>query len=159
MEERRRAGGRLLKNRRWSKSRIARYLGVSRAAVSQWAKRIRSGGLRRLRQRQSHGRPAKLSPQQKRLVLRLLKRGAQAAGFPTARWTLPRIQKLIERELGIVYHPNYLNRWLRQLDWSPQYPLPQAIERDEDLIEAWLQHDWPRLKKGAANRRRNRVFR
>lgn len=155
MEERRLAGGRLLKRRKLSKARIARRLGVSRAAVSQWARRTRSGGLRRLRRRVSRGRPAKLTALQKQALLRRLKRGALAAGFPTDRWSLRRIQQLIKREFNVVYHPNSLHRLLHQLDWTPQSPLPRAKERDDELVTVWLQHDWPRIKKGTSNWRRN----
>ena len=72
MEERRLAGGRLLRKRRLTRSQIARRLGASRAAVSPWAKRLRSGGLHRLRARKSTGRSSKLTPQQQRVrVLRV----------------------------------------------------------------------------------------
>ena len=158
MEERRLAGGRLLKVGKLSQAEIARQLGVSRATVSDWAARLTAGGMRQLRRRCAPGRTSKLSREQQQVLKRHLKRGARAAGFATERWTLHRMQCLIEREFGVTYHPNYLNRFLSKLDWSPQVPLPQAIERDEDLIRAWLKKDWPRIKKGAANRRRNRVF-
>jgi transposase len=158
MEERRLAGGRLLKARILSQARIADELGVSRASVCDWAKHFESGGLRRLRGRPTPGRPTKLTKQQRRELVRHLKRGALAAGFQTDRWTLQRIRELIERLFGVTYHPNYLNRFLRKLNWTPQQPLPLAQERDEELIQAWLKKDWPRIKKGTTQRRRYRVF-
>jgi transposase len=45
-------------------------------------------------------------------MLRWLKGSAQAAGFPTERWTLQRIQKTIEREFHVGYHPNYVSHSL-----------------------------------------------
>jgi hypothetical protein len=42
--------------------------------------------------------------------------------------------------------------------FSPQQPLPQAIEQERELVEAWLKQDWSRLKKVAAAQRRNRVL-
>jgi transposase len=159
MEERRLEGARLIKRGKWSRAAIARQLGVSRRAVENWAKALKAGGLRRLRRRKASGRPVKLSAEPQRELKRLLKRGALAAGFESDRWTLARVQQLIKREFEIVYHRNYLNRLLRKLDMSPQVPLPRAMERDEELIRAWLEHDWPRIKKGAAQRRKNRVFR
>jgi transposase len=158
MEERRLAGARLLRSQRFSQAEIAEQLGVSRAAVNQWAQQLEAGGLRQLRQHKAPGRPAKLSRKQQKRLLRLLKKGAQKAGFETNRWTLPRIQTLIVREFGVTYHEKYLNRLLRKLDWTPQVPLPRAQERDENLIAAWLQHDWTRIKKSAAARRRNRLL-
>lgn len=94
--------------------------------------------------------------QQQELVHQL-KRGALAAGFSTDRWTLQRIQQLIRQKFKVTYHPNYLSRLLRKLGWTPQYPLPRAKEHDDELVEAWLRQDWPRIKKGASNWRRNRV--
>jgi len=44
------------------------------------------------------------------------------------------------------------------LGFSPQKPLPQAVEQEKELVEAWLQGDWPRIKKVTAARRKNRVL-
>ena len=158
MEERRLLGGRWLQTGKLSQAEIARRLSVSRTTVSEWAKQLAKGDLRQLRRRKSRGRPPKLTTAQQQSLLQQLKRGAQAAGFASERWTLRRIQKVIEGEYEITYHRNHLGRLLARLGWSPQVPLPQAVERDEDWVLAWLKKDWPRIKKGAANRRRNRVF-
>lgn len=158
LEERRRLGAQLLRQGKLSQAEIARRLGVSRSAVSQWASQLAQDGPRQLQRRTSKGRPAKLTNEQKHTLLRLLKRGARNAGFPTERWTLQRIQALIQCEFQVTYHPTYVARLLKQLGWSAQVPLPRAKERDEALIRAWLTHDWPRIKKSAAHRRRNRVF-
>jgi len=159
MQERRRAGGQLLKAGKLSKAEIARRLGVSRAAVSNWAKRMRSsGGLRALRRRKAPGRQAALTSTQQRQLRQILRRGAIAAGFPTERWTQGRVHHLIVREFGVRYHVNYISRLLTKLGWSLQQPLPRAVERDEGLIRAWLAQDWPRIKKGAALRRKHRVL-
>jgi transposase len=157
MEERRLAGGRLLKEGNLSQAAISRQLGVSRATVSEWAKIVKSKGIRGFRKRQAVGQ-SKLSKVQKAKLKRMLDHGALACGFPTDRWTLERVRQLIQREFEVTYHPNYLNRLLRQLGFSPQKPLPQAIEQEKELVEAWLQQDWSRIKKVAAARRRNRIL-
>lgn len=149
MEERRCEGGRLLKAGKLTQAEIAQQLGVSQAAVSRWAKRLATGGMRGLRRRKSLGRPAKLTLLQQRELKRHLKRGALAAGFPTERWTLWRVQRLIKRLFGVVYHPNYLSRLLHKLDWSLQQPLPRAIEQDDEAVRTWREKDWPRIKKGS----------
>jgi putative transposase len=158
LEERRMVGARLLKAGRLSQAEIARELDVSRATVNDWAKRLQSGGWRQLRRRKASGRRAKLTGDQQKALLQQLTRGALVAGFETDRWTGPRIQSLIEREFGVSYHARYLPRLLHKLDWSRQLPLARAVERDEELIQAWLQDDWPRIKKGASERRKNRVL-
>jgi transposase len=87
-----------------------------------------------------------------------LDRGALVNGFCTDRWTLERVRQLLQREFEVTYHRNYLNRLLRQLGFSPQKPLPQAVEQEKELVKAWLEQDWPRIKKVTTNRRRNRVL-
>ena len=147
LEERRFAGAKLLQAGRLSQAEIARQLGVSRTAVSKWAKRLRTGGLVRLQRRTATGRPSKLSRRQKHRLKQRLQQGALRAGFATDRWTLKRIQQLIERDFAIAYHPNYLARLLNRLGFSVQQPTDRALERDDARVEAWLKRDWPRIKK------------
>ena len=158
MEERRFEGGRLLKAGTLSQADISRHLGVSRATVSDWAKTVKAKGIRGLRKRKAAGSQSKLSKPQKEKLKRMLDRGALAYGFETDRWTLERVHKLIQQEFEITYHLNYLNRLLYNLGFSRQKPLPQAIEQEKELVEAWLQRDWPRIKKVAAARRRNHIL-
>lgn len=158
MEERRLEGGRLLKVGKLSQAEIARQLGVSRATVSDWAKIIKAKGIRGLRKRKAAGIQSKLNPAQKQKLKYMLDRGALANGFPTDRWTLRRVQQLIQQKFKITYHPKYLNRLLRNLGFSPQKPLPQAIEQDKALVTTGLQRDWPRIKKVSAARRNNRIL-
>jgi len=158
MEERRLEGGRLLKAGKLSQAEIARQVSVSRAAVSAWAKAIEKAGIRGLYKRKAKGGMSKLTKVQTRKLKRFLDRGALACGFSTDRWTLQRVRELIEREFRVTYHPNYLNRLLDKLGFSPQKPLPQAVEQERELVQAWLERDFPRLKKVAAARRRNRIL-
>lgn len=158
MEERRLEGGRLLKAGKLSQVEVARQLGVSRATVSDWAKIIATKGMRGLRKRKAAGTQSKLNPSQKQKLKYMLDRGALANGFPTDRWTLGRMQQLIQQKFKITYHPKYVNRLLRKLGFSPQKPLPQAIEQDKALVTAWLQRDWPRIKKVSATRRNHRIL-
>lgn len=149
LQERRLEAGRLLQLEQLSQAEIARHLGVSRSAVSQWHKQLQSthGDLGSLQQRPRSGRPAHLTAAQWQEVLQTMAQGAQAVGFEDQRWALARVQTLIRRQWGVCYHIGYLSRRLRALGWSVQRPAPVAQERDEELVQAWLQQDWPRIKK------------
>lgn len=155
--ERRAEAVRLLEAGEMKQVEIARYLGVTEAAVSQWKKRLAEAGAEALQLRRASGRPPKLGQAAKEALVKTLEAGAVAAGFPTERWTQGRVQKVIERDFGVHYHQNSISRLLDSLGWSVQKPEARAIERDEELIRAWLSRDWPRIKKGAAARRRDRV--
>ena len=151
MEERRFAAMELLRCKKWSQAEIGRRLGVSREAVSKWARALDQKGKRGLRRRRAPGRPRRLSVQQQRELKRLLKAGARAAGFSTERWTLLRVHQLIEDTFHVHYHFRSLGPLLRQLGFSTQLPQPKAREGDEEAIRAWLRKDWPRIKKSAAH--------
>jgi len=157
MAERRAEGVRLLQAGEKTQVQIAQHLGVTEAAVSKWKKKLYEEGEEALRPRQASGRPAKLDREEKQSLLEILEEGAMANGFPTEQWTQARVKQVIEREFGVSYHQNYISTLLHQLSWSVQKPDPRAIERDEEMIQAWLDKDWPRIKKSAAARRRNRV--
>jgi transposase len=157
MAERRAEGAQLLVVGKLSQVEIARHLGVSEAAVSQWKKQLAAHGPQALQPRKATGRPPRLNQQQKQLLVEKLEAGAHTAGFPTEQWTQARVRRVIEQEFGVRYHPNYISRLLHDLGWSVQKPETRALERDEELIHAWLRKDWPRVKKSAAARRRDRV--
>jgi len=155
--ERRAEGVRLLATGEMKQVEIARHLGITEAAVSKWKKQLANEGPQALQMRTATGRPPKLDQAAKQALVKKLEEGAVAAGFPTEQWTQARVKKVIEREFGVVYHQNYISRLLDDLGWSVQKPDARAIERDEDLIRAWLSRDWPRIKKGAAARRRDHI--
>ena len=144
-EERRLEAGRLLQAGQLSHADIARRLGVSRMAVSKWARQLRQhqGDMASLHTHAIPGRPARLRPEQWQRVLAVLKEGALKAGFDTDR-------AVILVVFGVHYHAHYLSRRLKALGWSPQQPAVYARERDEALVRAWLTHDWPRIKKRLA---------
>jgi transposase len=152
LEERRLEAGRLLRAGRLSQAEIARHLGVGRMAVSRWARQLRDRprGLAGLKDRPRSGRPPRLTPQQWRELLKILEAGAIRSGFQTERWTLPRIRDVIAHRWRVTYHPAYLSVKLRELGWSVQVPEVRARERDEALIRARIEHDWPRIKKELA---------
>jgi len=157
MAERRQAAADLLQSGQWTQVAIAQELGVSEAAVSKWKSKLNTFGRRALEAQPGSGRPARLTPVQRRQLVQKLKRGARAVGFASERWTQRRIQQVIERDFGVRYHQNYISRLMQQWGWSVQKPETRAIERDEELIRTWLRRDWPRIKKSAAARRRDRV--
>lgn len=62
---------------------VARQLGVSRQSVNTWASQLAKGGKEALKSRPL-GRPGSFDAAARRKLAGLLKRGACAAGFPTA---------------------------------------------------------------------------
>jgi transposase len=137
-----------LKQQGWSQRVIARALGVTEGAVSQWCKRAREQGAAALRRRIAPGPAPKLPSERLAQLPAFLALGAEAFGFRGEVWTTPRVAVVIERVFGVRYHPAHVSRLLRAVGWSPQKPVRRATQRDEAAIEHWLTERWPALQKG-----------
>ena len=134
---------------------IARQLGVTHQVVSEWRKAWREGGRAALRGAGRAGRRPKLSTMQLAKVARALGKGAEANGYVTDLWTLPRVAEVIERMTGVSYHPGHVWYILRdQLAWTWQRPARRAVERDDEAIERWIKRRWPQVKKAPGARTR-----
>ena len=139
-----------LKRQGWNQREIARALGVTEGAVSQWMKREREGGgVEALKKRTSPGKPPRLSEEQREKKLHeLLARGAEAHGFRGGVWTCARVAEVIRKEFGVSYHPAHVSRLLKASGLTLQKPVRRANQRDEEAIERWKKERWPELKKG-----------
>jgi transposase len=146
LEQRRLRAVRLL-NEGFSPVEVARQIGVDRRSVRRWKAATREGGAKAVAAKAASGRPRRLSKRDLTRLRRMLMKGAQAAGLPTDLWTCPRVAWLIQREFDIQYHPAHVSRVLHGLGFSPQKPTRRAVERDEERIQAWIEQDWPRVKK------------
>jgi transposase len=133
-----------------SQAAVARRLRVSRQSVSRWYRQWQHGGRAALRGAGRAGRKPRLSARQRAQLDAALRRGAEAHGFPTPLWTLPRVAQVIRRETGVRYHPGHVWRLLRALHWTLQRPAGRAKERDEAAIRRWVTERWPAVKKTPA---------
>jgi transposase len=104
----------------WSQGKIARELGVTQGAVSQWIRRVRDGGGRDALYRQpAPGRRAALTEQQLSELPALLARGAEAFGFRGDHWTTRRVAVLLQQVFGVSHHPGHVSRLLKR--YYPQW--------------------------------------
>src|SRR5215831_4012687 len=141
-----------LKQQGWQPRAIARALGVTEGADSQWVRRGRQGGSAALRHRPPPGPSSRLTPEHLAKLPLLLARGAEAFGFRGQIWTARRVTEVIRREFGVQYHFSHVGSLLRAAGWSPQKPLRRASQRNEAAIEQWRSARWPTLKKGLSAR-------
>ena len=147
-----------LSQRGWKQCDIAAALGASEGAVSQWLAVARRDGPVGLLSRPSPGHPAKLTPDQRRLIPDFLWHGPEAYGFRGEVWTCARIAQVIAEEFGVRYHKGHVARLLKELRWAPRVPITRAIQRDEQEIERWRAVTWPQLRSRARRERRTVVF-
>jgi transposase len=146
LEARRHRALRLLDQGR-SLNEVSRLLDCAASSVMRWRDARKAGGEQGLRVRFSPGRPPKLSARERRRLVQLLLRGAQAHGHATDLWTTARVARVIFREFRVRYHRAHVGRLLHGLGWSVQKPERRALERNEERIEHWKREAWPRIKK------------
>ena len=71
----------------WKQKDIARVLGVTKGAVSQWMKCAREGGVEALRRHPAPGAVRRLSQEQMQCLPELLGQGAMVYGYGDNPWT------------------------------------------------------------------------
>jgi transposase len=137
-----------------TQAEVARELDVSRQSASRWHAGWQAAGAPGLRTRGPTGRRPKVADDQLEAIQQALLEGALAHGFTTDVWTLDRIAMVIQGLTGVGLSNPSVWRLLRgRLGWSVQRPARQAKERDEQAIQHWVAHEWPRIKKGQPRNR------
>ena len=137
-----------------SQAEVARELDVSRQSASRWHAGWQASGPTGLQSRGPTGRHPKVPDSALEGIEQALLEGALAHGFATDVWTLDRIAVVIQGLTGVTLSNPSVWRLLRgRLGWTVQRPTRQAKERDEDAIQHWVAHEWPRIKKGQPQNR------
>jgi putative transposase len=126
---------------------VAQKVGAAVSAVWQWRETFRRKGAQGLAAKPAPGRPRKLTARQRQRLPKLLARGARAYGYANDLWTTRRVASVIERQLGVDYHPAHVSRILADLGWSCQKPERRALERNATAIAHWKRYRWVEIKK------------
>jgi transposase len=130
-------------------SDIVTTLGVAPSSVYEWLKQLMVEGVAGLKPCWKGGRPAKLTPSQRKRLAELIDAGPQAAGFRSACWNSVMIQELILREFGKLYNVHYVSDLLKGLGFSFQKARFISGHLDEERRRVWLAHTWPQILKQA----------
>lgn len=141
-----------------SRAEVARRLNVTWRAAHNWYVAWQEKGPDGLLATRKPGPEPKFNAEHMEQLTMLLAQGAQAHGYPNALWTIPRIRRLIDEEMGIKASGSEVWRLLRRMGWSPQKPTKRARERNEPAITRWKREQWPRILKEAQEQERTIVF-
>mgnify|MGYP000739383016 CR=1 FL=1 len=101
--------------------------GRSASTGDRWATAWNEGGIAELMPNFGGGRPPKLDEDEQKELLELLREGQP--------WKSQEIQKLVNEQFGVEYHPVYLSEFLRNLGLSYAKPRPKRPKRPENAEE------------------------
>ncbi len=129
-------------------------LGRSRARCGSARSRSTSGGApggqageAALASKGAGGNPCKLDGAQVAQLRAALEAGPAAYGWAQdQRWTLARVEALIERLFSVSCTLRGVSFLLHRPGFSPQVPAHRAFERDEDAIAAWRSATWAKVR-------------
>jgi transposase len=133
-----------------TKPEVARMLGVAESSVYVWQKDYRKGGLAAISTKIASGRKPLLSDRQMIELSRMLRLNPRQLELDFGLWTRRRVRELVLRKFGIDYSDQNVGRILKLLGFSPQRPVYQAIQQDEEKRRKWMEEDFPAIRKRAA---------
>ena len=130
---------------------VAQMLGVARTTVSYWLKLYRKGGEAALEVKKRGRRTGgKLLGWQAATICNIIRdRCPDQVKLPFALWTREAVGQLIERKFGIKLSVWTVGRYLRRWGFTPQKPLKRAYEQNPKEVKAWLEKEYPKIRKKA----------
>src|SRR6266496_5266289 len=141
----------------YTKTEVARILNVTESSVYGWQKAYREGGLAELSTKIASGRKRLLSDKQLLQLSGCIRMDPRQLEFDFGLWTRKLVRELIRRKFGVDYSEQNVGRILKMLGCSPQRPVYQALEQDQEKRRIWQEETFPAIKE-RAEREGARIF-
>jgi transposase len=126
-------------------AQVAEKYAVTRQTIYDWLVAFMTHGSDSLVYRRSPGRKPRLTPEQRKRLVELMKAGPEAAGFGTACWTSLLVQQLIYREFDVLYNRHYICTLLHSLNFSFQKARFESDHLNEAARKEWWATTWPEI--------------
>ena len=142
----------------YTKREVANILQVTEASVYGWQKAYQEGGLAALSTKVASGRKRLLSDEQMLRLARMLRLNPRQLELDFGLWTRKRVREIVFREFGIDYTEQNIGKLLKLLGFSPQRPVYQALQQDEEKRREWTERTFPGISRRAAEERASIFF-
>jgi|AP12_2_1047962.scaffolds.fasta_scaffold15398_2 transposase len=130
-----------------SPEQVIKALGFHRSCIYEWLAKYREGGTRALQTKTLSGRPKKLNGQQVKKIYDIVTaKNPLQLKFEFALWTRDMVRDLIKDQFSVKLSRVSVGRLLKKMGLSPQKPLHRAYQQDPDLVQQWLESEFPRIK-------------
>ncbi|MFN5849018.1 MAG: IS630 family transposase [Chitinophagales bacterium] len=141
-----------LKKKKGTHKQAAELFELSKSAVDKIWTRYKASGLRGLTaKKRGVSRGKKINGIQAAEVRKLIKdKMPEQLKLPFGLWTREGVQRLIEERYGVSLSRWQVGRYLKSWGYSPQKPIRKAFEQKPKQVKAWLNKEYPAIKKRAA---------
>ena len=144
-------------NRGVTQAEAARVFGIADRSIRRWVKQMRESGKDHIEPKKrgrAAGTVSELKPrQEERIKAMVIGQVPDQLKLPFYLWTRESVGQLIEREYGIQLSKASVGNWLERWGLSAQKPVRRAYERDDARIAAWLEREYPAIKRRAQAQR------
>lgn len=132
---------------------IAGISGVHRNTVSIWIRNWQKGGTWTLKT-QKRGRPVgccrRLLPHEEAKIRKdIVDHCPDQLKLPFALWTRQAIRLHIKVSFGIELPIRTVGEYLKRWGFTPQKPIKRAYQRNDAMVQDWLENKFPAIKKQA----------
>lgn len=140
-----------LKKKMGTQLQAAEVFGLTQRAVNKIWANYRKGGIRAIREKKRGVREGKkLSGKQAAEVRRLIKdKFPEQLKLAFGLWTREAVQQLILDRFGIELSRWQVGRYLKSWGYTPQKPIRKAFEQKPAQVRAWLDKEYPAIKRRA----------
>jgi transposase len=111
---------------------VADSLHLSDDTVRYWHHRYLSEGMSGLYTRARKGRPPKLLPEAKELILKSIRENPRTLGINSSNWTCELLAYFLHRETGIRITREAIRRFLHKEGFALKRPSPIVISPDPE---------------------------
>jgi transposase len=127
---------------------VAEVLGFDRSCIYEWLQRYEQGGYSALASRQPPGAAPVITPALdqwlKHTVLTSL---PVEHGYDTVLWNRDLLADLIQKKFAVTVSGPTVSLHLKALGLSYQQPCYREVARDEQEVEFFLKHKFPRIQR------------
>jgi len=141
-----------LKKKKGTHQQAAELFHVSKSGVDKIWTRYKDGGIRSIKSRKRGVQEGKkINGKQSAEVRQLIKdKLPDQLKLAFGLWTREAVQQLILDRFGIELSRWQVGRYLKSWGYTTQKPISKAFEQKPEKVKAWLETEYPAIKKRAS---------
>jgi transposase len=140
-----------LRKKLGTQKEAALIFGLTERGVNKIWSIYKLEGTRGLKQKKRGAKEGKkLKGEQSAEVRKLIKEKLpDQLKLPYGLWTREAVQQLIEKRYEIELSKGQVGRYLKSWGYTPQKPIRKAFEQKPEKVKAWIEKEYPAIKKKA----------